>query len=117
MIINLCHFPECPQFDSAYFLYYEDFDFCRRYAARGHQIAITGKLAAVHQSSAVTNRNLRQKFRHSTYSYLLTLKRYTNRPIFLARCLRLFLYALFLLPFKPQTAWGKLEGIVAFLKL
>lgn len=117
LIINLHHFPECPQFDPAYFLYYEDFDFCRRYAARGHQIAITGKLAAVHQPSAVTNRNLRQKFRHSTYSYLLTLKRYTNRPIFLVRCLRLFLYASFLLPFKPQTAWGKLAGIAAFLKV
>jgi GT2 family glycosyltransferase len=116
MVINLCHFPECPQFDSAYFLYYEDFDFCRRYAARGHQIAITGKLAIVHQSSMTTNRNLRQKFRHSTYSYLLTLKRYTNQPIFFIRCLRLLLYALFLLPFKPQTAWGKLAGIVAFLR-
>ena len=115
LIINLSRFSECPQFDPAYFLYYEDFDFCRRYAARGHQIAITSKLAIVHQPSMITDRNLRQKFRHSTYSYLLTLKRYTKRPIFLLRCLRLLFYALFLLPFKPQTAWGKLEGVVAFL--
>jgi N-acetylglucosaminyl-diphospho-decaprenol L-rhamnosyltransferase len=114
LIINLSHFSECPQFDSAYFLYYEDFDFCRRYAARGHQIAITSKLAIIHQPSMTTDRNLRQKFRHSTYSYLLTLKRYTSQSIFRLRCLRLLLYALFLLPFKPQTAWGKLEGIVAF---
>lgn len=115
LIINLCHFTECPQFDTAYFLYYEDFDFCRRHAARGHQIAITGQLPVIHQPSTISNRNLRQKFRHSTYSYLLTLKRYTNRPIFLLRCLRLILYALLLLPLKPQTAWGKLEGVVAFL--
>ena len=115
LIINLSHFSECPQFNPAYFLYYEDFDFCRRYAARGHQIAITSKLSIIHQPSMTTNRNLRQKFRHSTYSYLLTLKRYTKQQIFLLRCLRLLFYALFLLPFKPQTAWGKLEGFVAFL--
>lgn len=115
LLINLSHFPDCPQFDPAYFLYYEDFDFCRRYASQGHQIVITNQLSVIHQPSSITNRNIRQKLKHSTYSYLLTLVRYTNPFIFGVRCLRLFLYALILLPLKPQAALGKLTGIVSYL--
>jgi GT2 family glycosyltransferase len=115
LLINLLHFPDCPQFDPAYFLYYEDFDFCRRYATVGHQIAITSQLAVVHQPSSITDRNIAKKFKHSTYSYLLTLKRYTNKAIFLQRFLRLTLYALILLVLKPQTAFGKLAGVSSYL--
>lgn len=115
LLINLLHFPDCPQFDPAYFLYYEDFDFCGRYATVGHQIAITSQLAVVHEPSSITDRNIAKKFQHSTYSYLLTLERYTNKTIFLQRFLRLTLYALILLVLKPQTAFGKLAGVSSYL--
>jgi GT2 family glycosyltransferase len=115
LLINLRHFPECPQFDPAYFLYYEDFDFCRRYAMQGHQIAVTNRFAVVHEASAIANRNIAKKFKHSTYSYLLTLERYTNKAIFLLRFLQLTLHSFILLLLKPQTALGKLTGISSYL--
>ncbi|NER21037.1 MAG: glycosyltransferase [Symploca sp. SIO1C2] len=117
LIINLHHFAHCPQFDPAYFLYYEDFDFCQRYSHQGHQIAITNQLAVIHQPSSITNRNLTSKFQHSTYSYLLTLAKYTNKTIFLLRLFRLILHSLILLLAKPQTALGKLTGIFQYFKL
>lgn len=115
LLINLCHFSSCPQFDPVYFLYYEDFDFCRRYASEGHQIAVTRQLAVVHQPSSITNRNISAKLQHSTYSYLLTLERYTNPLIFSLRFLRLILYSFILLVFKPRAAFGKLIGIYSYL--
>ncbi|MBE9125261.1 MULTISPECIES: glycosyltransferase family 2 protein [unclassified Coleofasciculus] len=116
LLLNLHHFQTCPQFDPAYFLYYEDFDFCRRYAMEGHQIAITSQLAVIHQPSSITNRNITQKFKHSTYSYLLTLERYTSQAVLFLRFWRLFLHALILLMIKPQTALGKLAGISSYLR-
>lgn len=110
MIINLRHFSTCPQFDPNYFLYYEDFDFCRRYQQQGHLVAVTNQLHIIHQVSAVTNRNLKRKLYHSTYSYLFTLERHTNLIVFYWRCLRLLIYALILLPIKPTIALGKITG-------
>ncbi|PSB04144.1 glycosyltransferase family 2 protein [Merismopedia glauca] len=115
LLINLCHFQSCPQFDADYFLYYEDFDFCRRCASQGHQIVITNRLAIIHQPSSITNRNIRVKLKHSTYSYLLTLERYTNPLVFWVRFLRLFFYTLILLPIKTQASLGKLTGITDYL--
>lgn len=116
LLLNLRHFQTCPQFDPAYFLYYEDFDFCRRYAMQGHQIAITTQLAVIHQPSSITNRHIAQKYKHSTYSYLLTLERYTSKWILLMRFGRLLFHAFILLVLKPKTAFGKLAGIVSYLK-
>jgi len=116
LLLNLHNFAYCPQFDPAYFLYYEDFDFCRRYAIAGHQIAITSQISVIHQPSSITNRNLASKFQHSTYSYLLTLEKYTNKASFLLRFFRLLLHTLILLLAKPQTALGKLTGISQYLQ-
>lgn len=116
LLINLRRFPSCPQFDPAYFLYYEDFDFCQRYARQGHQIAITNRLSIVHQPSSITNRNIAQKLKHSTYSYLLTLEKYTNFPIFGLRLLRLIGYTFILLFVNPQMAFGKIAGIFTYLR-
>lgn len=116
MLLNLRKFPQCPQFDPAYFLYYEDFDFCRRYAQQGHLICITNQIAVVHQPSSITDRNVYQKYHHSTYSYLLTLKKYTNYLVFFFRFSRLTMHALFLVLIKPQVARGKLSGICYYLK-
>ncbi len=115
LLINLRHFLECPQFDPDYFLYYEDFDFCQRYANQGHQIAITNQLSVIHQPSSITNRNITKKYKYSTYSYLLTLERYTNKVIFLGRFLRLTFHAFILLGLKPQIALGKLAGVSSYL--
>jgi hypothetical protein len=81
----------------------------------GHQIAITNQLSIVHQPSSIADRNIVKKFQHSTYSYLLTLERYTKKEVFLWRFLRLTLHALILLVIKPQTAFGKLAGVLSYL--
>ncbi|MGA1626115.1 MAG: glycosyltransferase family 2 protein, partial [Prochlorothrix sp.] len=81
LVINLANFTTCPQFDPAYFLYYEDFDFCQRYRHQGHTIAITDRLSLYHRPSSITDRTPRSKLRHSTYSHLLTLPRYAPLPL------------------------------------
>jgi hypothetical protein len=81
----------------------------------GHQIAITSQLSIVHQPSSIADRNIAKKFQHSTYSYLLTLERYTKKEVFLWRFLRLTLHALILLVLKPQMAFGKLAGVSSYL--
>jgi GT2 family glycosyltransferase len=116
LLINLRNFLECPQFDPAYFLYYEDFDFCRRYANLGHLIAVTQQLSVIHHPSTITNRNIFRKIQHSTYSYLLTLEKYTNKLVLLLRLTRLLVYACILILVKPKVAFGKLYGVLLYLK-
>lgn len=117
LLLNLSNFSECPQFDSAYFLYYEDFDFCRRYSEQGHLIAVTKQFSVIHQPSSITNRNVFTKIKYSTYSYLLTQKKYTNNVILIIRIIRLFLYATILLFLKPKIAFGKFYGTLFFFKI
>lgn len=116
LLVNFRNFQHCPQFDPAYFLYYEDFDFCRHYASLGHIIGVTQQFGAIHQPSTITNRNIFRKIQHSTYSYLLTLERYTNQLVLLLRLTRLLLYAILLVGIKPKVAFGKLYGILLYLK-
>jgi GT2 family glycosyltransferase len=114
MLLNLRQFSGCPQFDPAYFLYYEDFDFCQRYRQAGYSVGITNSIRVIHQPSSISDRNLNTKFRYSTFSYLLTLERYAGRLAWGLRLLRLAFHALLLLPIKPQIAIGKLQGIVTY---
>ncbi len=114
LIINLRNFSECPLFDTNYFLYYEDFDFCQRYATEKHKIAITKQLNVVHQPSSITNKYIQQKIKHSTYSYLLTLERYTNILVFLIRFIKLIVFASILIFIKPQIALGKFQAIFLY---
>lgn len=116
LLVNLHNFCECPQFDPAYFLYYEDFDFCKRYASLGHVIAVTNKLSVVHQPSTITNRNIFNKIKHSTYSYLLTLEKYTSKPVLVLRFTRLIFHALVLMLSQPKVAFGKLYGVYLYLR-
>ncbi|MBD2139548.1 glycosyltransferase family 2 protein [Anabaena sp. FACHB-1237] len=115
LIINLKNFFECPLFDQAYFLYYEDFDFCRRYANQGHLIGITKKFSVIHQPSSITNKNMFNKIRYSTYSYLLTLEKYTNIQILILRLTRLMVFAIILFPTQPKIALGKIYGIYDYV--
>lgn len=114
LIINLRNFSECPQFDPAYFLYYEDFDFCRRYTTQGHLIAITKQFGVIHRPSSITDRNPFKKIKHSTYSYLLTLERYTNKLVFVLKLIRLTFNAFVLIFIKPKKALGKVAGILNY---
>ncbi|MBL1174171.1 glycosyltransferase [Pantanalinema sp. GBBB05] len=114
MLLNFRQFSHCPQFDPAYFLYYEDFDFCQRYQQAGYSVGITNSIRVIHQPSSISDRNLQTKFRYSTFSYLLTLERYAGRLTLGLRLLRLALHALVLLPVKPPIAIGKLQGIVTY---
>jgi len=116
LIINLSHFTDCPQFDPNYFLYYEDFDFCQRYQQQGHWVAITDQISIIHQVSAVTNRHSRNKLYHSTYSYLLTLQKYTNSTVFYLRLIRLLTYGVILFPIQPMIALGKITGVWFYFK-
>ncbi len=116
LLINLGNFCECPQFDPAYFLYYEDFDFCKRYASLGHLIGVTGQLGVIHQDGAITNRNMFKKMQYSTFSYLLTLEKYTNSLVLLVRLTRLIAHALLLMLVKPSVAFGKLYGVLLYLR-
>ena len=47
-IVNFKRFEQCPQFDPAFFLYYEDFDFCQRYRLQGYEVASTNQFAVIH---------------------------------------------------------------------
>ena len=115
LIINLKTFPDSPYFDPAYFLYYEDFDFCRRYVNQGHLVAITKEFGIIHQPSSITNRNIFRKIKHSTYSYLLTQERYTNNIILTMRLSRIIIYALLLMFLKPKLSLGKFIGVSNYL--
>ncbi|GAB4294356.1 MAG: glycosyltransferase family 2 protein [Oscillatoriaceae cyanobacterium] len=115
LLLNLAKFTTCPRFDEAYFLYYEDFDFCQRYKMQGHIIAITNKIVITHQPSAINGQNLYIKYKHSTYSYLLSIHRYAeSKIVVLLRWLRLGLNAIFLLAIKPAVARGKFAGMWAY---
>ncbi|MBG1244850.1 glycosyltransferase [Nostoc sp. NZL] len=111
LIVNLNNFTEFPHFDTAYFLYYEDVDFCLRYANQGHLVAINNSFPVLHQPSSITNRNVFKKIRNSTYSYLLTMDKYTNRFIFSIRLIFQILKAILGIILKPQAALGKICGI------
>ncbi|GAB1542977.1 glycosyltransferase family 2 protein [Scytonema sp. NUACC21] len=114
LIIHLAKFDDCPEFDPAYFLYYEDFDLCRRYSEQGHSIAVTKQFGVVHQPSSITNKYVFRKIKHSTYSYLLTLEKYTNNLVLFLRLNRLIAYAVILLFVKPQVAFGKFSGVFMY---
>ncbi|MEH1965516.1 glycosyltransferase [Nostoc sp.] len=116
LIINCRIFSDCPLFDPAYFLYYEDFDFCKRYAKQGHLIVVTKQFGVVHQASSITDRNIFLKTKHSTYSYLLTLERYTNLLVQTIKLTRLISYAFVLIFIKPKVALGKLYGVLIYWK-
>ncbi|AFZ36160.1 glycosyl transferase [Stanieria cyanosphaera PCC 7437] len=117
LLINLKNFSQCPQFAPQYFLYYEDFDFCCRYAAQEHQIAITNKISVIHEPSTITDRDLINKFKHSTYSYLITIKQYCHSLVFYIRLFRLIIHVVIILPIKPKITVGKFLGIAQYWRI
>jgi N-acetylglucosaminyl-diphospho-decaprenol L-rhamnosyltransferase len=116
LIINLRNFNYCPQFDEDYFLYYEDFDFCRRYAKQGHIIALTKQISVIHQPSSITETLPDEKIKHSTYSYLLTLEKHTSKLVLLYRLSRITVSALISLPTNSKISVNELKGILMYCK-
>lgn len=116
LILNLRHFPTCPSFDEAFFLYYEDFDFCRRYAQQGHPIGVTNQIQVIHFPSSITSRHTPLKVQHSTYSYLLALERHTSRWVLGYRLSRILGHALRVSVTEPETAIAIIKGVVRYGK-
>jgi len=113
MILNLQNFSTCPQFDPAYFLYYEDFDFCRRYAHTG--LVITNKIEVIHYPSSITSRNSALKVQHSTDSYLLALHKHTSAKVLLYRLGRILGHAMRVSIVEPQKAIAIIKGVLHYL--
>ncbi len=116
LLVNLKSFPDCPQFEPSYFLYYEDFDFCRRYYLQGHSVVVTPRIHIFHQPSSITSTNIFAKLKYSTFSYLLTLEKYTNHSVLLLRLVRIVFNSFFLFSLRPREAAGKLAGVSLYLK-
>ncbi|MGF1571343.1 MAG: glycosyltransferase [Nodosilinea sp.] len=76
MVLNLPRFGTCPEFDPAYFLYYEDNDLCERYHQAGYPIAVAEDVLVTHMISAISSHNLEFKWRNASYSKLYFLRRY-----------------------------------------
>jgi GT2 family glycosyltransferase len=115
LILNLKNFSECPYFDSDYFLYYEDVDFCLRYKNQGHVIGINNNFLVCHEVSSITNRNIFKKFRNATYSYLLTMDKHTNKFIFTIRLIFQIFKSILVILIKPKAGLGKFYGICDYV--
>ena len=115
MLINFNNFEKCPQFDEDYFLYYEDFDFCRRYKKQGHKIAITQTISVIHQPSSITSKQPGLKLEYSIYSYLLSLAKHTNKLVLIYRLLRITIAAFIKLPIHYKIACVKIKAIAKFI--
>jgi GT2 family glycosyltransferase len=115
LLLNLQDFSECPQFDPDYFLYYEDFDFCRRYAATGHQVVVTPQIQVMHQPSSITSRYPTLKLQQSTYSYLLALEKHTSPQVVLYRFGRIVFHALRVSVVEPKQAIAIIKGVFRYL--
>ena len=111
LLINFKNFTDCPQFDSDYFLYYEDFDLCLRYSKQGHKIGLTPDIRVQHQPSSITSRNQELKIQQSIYSYLLSLEKHTNRFILCYRFLRILSVSCLSGFSSPDIAKAKLQGV------
>lgn len=116
LLINLQQFSQCPQFDSDYFLYYEDFDLCQRYAKQGHLVIVTHQISIIHEPSSITSKYGFLKLTHNIYSYLLSLEKHTHPLVLYARFIRMIFMALIVLPVKPKFALAKLKGILMYSK-
>jgi N-acetylglucosaminyl-diphospho-decaprenol L-rhamnosyltransferase len=114
MVLNLKHFSQCPYFDPDYFLYYEDFDFCRRYAAQGYRIYFSDRIRVIHQASSITSRNPHFKIAHEIYSYLLSLEKHASILVLGFRLARITIASVLQIFYSRQTATSKLAGIVKY---
>ena len=112
LLINLAAFREPPQFDRRFFLYYEDFEFCRRYARQGYSVAIAPSLRVIHATSTVTGREPERKLRWSIGGYLLALAIHGSPWALIYRLARIVISAIAQWPQHPARSRAKLQGAV-----
>ncbi|MGF1461455.1 MAG: glycosyltransferase [Leptolyngbyaceae cyanobacterium] len=115
MVINLAQFKEMPRFDTDYFLYLEDVDFCIRYAKKGYKIAVVNREIVTHQISAITGKNSRFLFHHYTYGRLLCLSKHATTLGFLIYCTYLLVKIPILFLTSPRNATGRCQGFWDFI--
>ena len=116
MILNLAILGHCPQFDEAYFLYYEDCDLCERYFQQGYEIALTPMPLVIHAVSSITSRYVQAKFVHGTFSKLTFLRRHGTWLALVLNLLYLATRALSETFRQPLAAKGRWQGIYQFLR-
>ncbi len=114
LILNLSQFQKCPKFSEDYFLYYEDFDFCRRYAQMGHRILLAREIFIYHQVSAIAKKYPISKVRHEIYGYLISLEKYCEPKVVYQRIFRILIAAIWQFSWYPQRSLGKLQGLYKF---
>jgi N-acetylglucosaminyl-diphospho-decaprenol L-rhamnosyltransferase len=115
LVLQLSNFAQCPSFDPAFFLYYEDFDFCRRYLQQGHAIALAPQVCVIHQPSSIAGRNPTAKLRTSTYSYLLALHKHTTAAVVVYRLGRIVGHAARVAIAQPAQAGAIMQGVADYL--
>ncbi|NET35799.1 MAG: glycosyltransferase family 2 protein, partial [Cyanothece sp. SIO1E1] len=116
LILNLAQFEHCPQFDSHYFLYYEDADLCERYYQQGYEIAVTTDSLVTHAVSSLTQKNLQSKFQHATYSKLYFLKQHGTTLALMLNLLYMLMLMVRLSPTQPAAAVGRWQGWWQFVQ-
>ncbi len=115
MILNLGHFPECPQFDEDFFLYYEDFEFCQRYRHQGYAVVISHQVKVIHHRSSLTSK-LPNKLSHEIFSYLLALYKQSSKFSLYYRLIRISIKSIGqILVLHPQGI-EKLKGVKKFIQ-
>lgn len=115
LLVNLAHFSQLPQFNPAFFLYYEDFEFCRRYGAAGYGVAIATGITVFHATSSITGRDPSAKQSHAIHGYLLALAKQAPPWVLLYRLGRIVVSSLVQWPRQPAIARAKLVGCWRFL--
>jgi GT2 family glycosyltransferase len=117
LIINLSQFDHCPKFDSQYFLYGEDVDFCERYYQKGYFIAITNNILVTHQVSSIIGKDKIFMHYHYTLGCLLLFKKNaTQLGFFLYLCNILLVKIPMSLILNPPGAVGRWRGIKHFFQ-
>lgn len=115
LLINLKNFLEMPYFEPDYFLYYEDVDFCDRYAEQGHLVAMTNQIKVIHEPSSITLKYGYLRLIHNIYSNLVILEKRTNKLVLWRILIKMIITSFIVLPFNPKFSLSKLQGIWMYL--
>ncbi len=115
MIFNLCQFNDCPEFDTNFFLDYEDAEICERYFRQGYEIRVTQAVLVDHAVSAITGRNRRAKFRHATFSKLYFLYKHASWFAIGLNLSYMLSCGLKLMISDKETGIGRIQGCADFV--
>ena len=87
-----------PQFDPDFFLYYEDFELCRRYAKQRRSsapaVVVLSDITITHHTSSVIGRTPPQQTAWAIEGYLFALEKCAPRRVWLVRLVRIAIAAL-----------------------